>query len=332
MRNTARFLAVAVAFAALLISPAWADGFLETSEAGTLRVMSYNPYWDAIFPTGPHQYDKSAEFARVLRAVNPDIVCIQEVDPGRERLEVLAIFNRALPVQLGERWSIATGADNVIVSRFPISWSTGYVVDGRGVRARGHVLTIVDLPDGRGGTAVLVAGTHLTSGGTAANIRARSFQADSLVANIRAARESVAGATGLPVIIAGDLNTYATDSRRHLETLLVGDISNEGRFGSDGSLDRAGIPMVDLLPAHNATGTDRWTWRDDTQAFEPYPLDRILYSGSSLVAVHSFVLNTSIMSAGELEAAGLAVGDVALELSSGDFDHLPLVVDLRYSP
>ena len=85
--------------------------------------------------------------------------------------------------------------------------------------------------------------------------------------------------------------------------------------------------MIDLLPVHNAAGSSTWTWRDDTQRFDPYPLDRIIFAGSELVAVHAFVLNTAIMTEIDLEERGLTAGDVALNLADGDFDHLPLVVD-----
>jgi endonuclease/exonuclease/phosphatase family metal-dependent hydrolase len=132
---------------------------------------------------------------------------------------------------------------------------------------------------------------------------------------------------GIPVILAGDLNAYDTDPRRHLDTLILGDVADEESYGPDGSVDPAGMPMVDLRPVHNAAGSDTWTWRNDTDRFNPYPLDRIIFTGSLMTSVHAFILNTSIMTEIDLEERGLTRGDVALDLPNGVFDHLPLVAD-----
>jgi endonuclease/exonuclease/phosphatase family metal-dependent hydrolase len=303
--------------------------FLDRPGPASFRLMSYNPYWDAIFPTGPTRYNRALEFERILKAVQPDIVCIQEVDQYRDRAEVIAIFERALPLPAGDQWSVVSGADNVIVSRFPLPWTVGEIVNGRGVRARGHVLALVDLPDDVFGSDVLIAGTHFTSGGSGSEIRARTEHADTLVAALRAAGRQIPAMIPVPVIVAGDLNAYGTDPRRHVDTITLGDISDERSRGADGSLEPSGAPMIDLLPAHNGTGPETWTWRDDTQEFEPYPLDRIIYTGSLLAAEHSFVLNTAIMTPDDLAGRGLEAGDVALDMDAGNFDHLPLVVDFR---
>ena len=75
---------------------------------------------------------------------------------------------------------------------------------------------------------------------------------------------------------------------------------------------------------------DTYTWRDDTQSFPPGALDRVLYTDIMMAVEHSFVLNTAIMSPEELRASGLEPGDVALDVSAGRFDHLPVVVDVLF--
>ncbi|MCK4515708.1 MAG: endonuclease/exonuclease/phosphatase family protein [Spirochaetaceae bacterium] len=311
----------------------WGDAtFLDRPSEDAFRLMSYNPYWDAIFPTGIRRYDKAAEFGRVLRAVGPDLVCIQEVDPRRDRAELLSIFDRALPLPAGQEWTVVSEADNVIVSRFPVLWTASEIVHGRGVRARGHVLALIDLPDESFDDDILIVGTHFVSGGERSDIQARTEHADALVAHVRNAVDRGMVPEGTPVLLAGDVNAYGTDPRRHLDTLILGDVTDEDTYGIDGSLDSAGVSMIDLLPVHNATGSSTWTWRDDTQDFDPYPLDRIIFTGSELVVVHAFVLNTAIMTEIDLEERGLAAGDVALNLADGDFDHLPLVADFSLTP
>jgi hypothetical protein len=54
----------------------------------------------------------------------------------------------------------------------------------------------------------------------------------------------------------------------------------------------------------------------------------VIYTESVLEVVHSFVLNTVAMTEEELEATGLEPLDVTRG-SPVDFDHLPVVVDVR---
>ena len=304
-----------------------------TKPEGSIRLMSYNPYWNSIFRTGIRRYRKADQFERVLAAVQPDVVCLQEVGPEHDTKEIAAIFDSALPLYAGA-WHVARGVDDVIVSRFPIAWSVAETADGLGSFARGHVIALVlpddsfgDEPIGGFGDGLLVVGAHFRSGGSEAEVRARTNHADLLVAGVRRVVADHELPRSVPLVIAGDLNAYDTDPRRHLLTLVSGNIADEKRYGPDGSLDPSGAPLADLLPSHNDLGVENWTWRDDTQEFDPFPLDRILYSSSTIQAVHSFVLDTAILGADELAATGLEADDVALDLGRGNYDHLPLVAD-----
>ena len=313
----------------VLIIPLTADvSFLDRPGPPSFRLMSYNPYWNAIFQTGIRRYAKSEEFARVLTAVKPDIAVLQEVGPTRSTSSLVAIFNSAMPLPEGDTWSVARSADNVIVSRFRIVWSDGRIASGSGTNARGHVLALIELPDGQSASEILVGGVHFKSGGSRNEVAARTKHSDVLTAHIREARIDEAVPTSAPVILAGDFNAYATDPRRHMNTLIHGDVDSEAGYGPDGSLEPSGADMVDLLPTHNGAGRDTWTWRDDTQQFDPYPLDRILFTGSTLDVIGSFVLNTAVLTEADLTTVGLEVGDVALDLDRGIYDHLPVVADM----
>jgi endonuclease/exonuclease/phosphatase family metal-dependent hydrolase len=198
-----------------------------------------------------------------------------------------------------------------------------------GVQGRGHVIAEIDLPDARFRSDVVIVSAHFVSGGAPEDIEARAVHADALLSDTRRALSENAVSPNTSIILTGDFNAYETDERRHLDILIRGDVRDEATYGPDGSLDPEGIPMADLLPVHNATGDQTWTWRDDTQQFEPYALDRIIYSSSNAEVIHGFVLNTAIMSPEALTRRGLEAGDVALDLESGVFDHLPLVADIR---
>jgi endonuclease/exonuclease/phosphatase family metal-dependent hydrolase len=324
MRLLAPALVVALVFFAA--TSASADtSFLDRPDNDELRVMSYNPYWNSIFPTGGQRYRKADEFERVITAIRPDVVCLQEIGPDHDATELVAIFDAALPLDSGS-WSVAAGPSCVVVTRHPIARTHSEVTSARGSDSRGHVIALVVPDDGSLPGGVLVVSAHFVSGGSDAQIAARSVQAIRLVEAVRRTVGELVSGGPIPVVLAGDFNAYQTDPRRHLAILMTGDTAHPD---TTRSLDPSGAPLIDLLPVHNGTGSDTWTWRDDTQEFAPYALDRILYAGSSIVAVHSFVLNTAILSPDGLSAVGLEAGDVVLDLHSGNYDHLPLVADIR---
>ena len=133
---------------------------------------------------------------------------------------------------------------------------------------------------------------------------------------------------GTPFMIVGDLNVYDTDPARQLHTLISGEILDQAQYGPSFQPDWDNTPLTDVLPRHNASGAATWTWRDDGQRYNPGALDRIIYSDSVLEVVHAFVLNTTIMTPQELVSSGLEWGDVLLTPKAGDYDHLPIVVDV----
>jgi endonuclease/exonuclease/phosphatase family metal-dependent hydrolase len=246
-----------------------ADGFLQKRSPQHIRLMSFNVGWDSIFPdddplNDPWRSDSTGEaFIRILQAVQPDVLCLQEINPARDPMQVSRILDAALPLDGGRAWQAHSGVDNVIAARFSLSMQDA-----------------ADLP------------------------------------------------AATPFILLGDFNVYDTDPAHHLTTLLEGDIVNEARYGADFAPDWDGTPLADALPSHNAAGEVFYTWRDDTQEFNPGVLDRILYADSVLAVEHAFVLNTMMMAPDELEAASLQAADVALDPAAGRYDHLPLVVDL----
>lgn len=305
--------------------------------AGALRVMSFNPYWDTIFADEiaaddfMPRYDKAAAFRRIAAATAPHIFCLQEIAPARDPQQVAAILDDVLPVD-GEGWQAHSGEDSVIASRYPLSLPhAALVVQGRSYSV-GHAAALVDLPDREFDHDVYVVCAHFKSGGEEADIALRQANADQIVAwlaDARTAGGEIDLAAGTPFLVLGDFNVYDTDPAHHLTTLLTGDVVDEAAYGPDAPPDWDGTPLADALPTHNAAGSETYTWRDDTQPFNPGVLDRILYSDSSLSLAHAFVLNTATLSAEALAAAGLEAADVALDLDHGHYDHLPLVADFR---
>ncbi len=309
-------------------------GFLGSPEPERIRVMTWNIGADSVFPPAGARLDvpgegRPGQFARVLRALRPDVMCLQEVT--HKPKDVAAFVTAILPSGVGQTWRAHTFFDSAIVSRFPLTSKAGRVFT-QGALRRGHATALVDLPNDSYSRDLYVICAHFQSRAGQAQIELRQRQADAVVAWIRDAK-AVGGKITLPqntpFTVLGDLNVIDTPSPS-LETLLTGDISDERTFGPDIRPDWDGSDLIDLLPHHNERGADTYTWRDDTEPFPPGVLDRILYADSVITIGRSFVLNTTSMTDDELRRAGLRATDVMREPAKGVYDHLPVVTDFVF--
>lgn len=313
--------------------------FLQKPSPQAIRVMNFNVGWDSIFPDDDPQNDrwrtnsKSAEFLRMVKAIHPDVICLQEINSRRDPGQVGAILDAALPLAEGKVWQASSGQDNVIAARFDLGMTMEQRVSAGSITNFGHALALVDLPDAAYEKDLYLICAHFKSQGGQQNIAARQKHADAIVSwlkDIKSPGGLIDLPAGLPIIILGDLNVYNTDPAYHLTTLLTGDIVNEAEYGDDIEPDWDDTPLTDALPRHNGRGEETYTWRDDTQEFNPGVLDHIIYTDSVITAVNAFVLNTTTMSAAALAETGLRAGDVMMDPKTGRYDHLPLVVDIEF--
>jgi exonuclease III len=295
--------------------------------------------WDSIFPDDDPQNDQwrrdssGAEFERILKAVEPDIICLQEINPVRDPQQIGDILDAVLPLDNDQKWQTHSGQDNVIAARFKLGMEVDKLIQRGSVTNFGHAMALVDLPDAEYGNDLYLICAHFQAQAGQANIEARQEHADVIIAWIGDAKTpggEIDLPFGTPIVVLGDFNVYDTDPAHHLTTLLNGDIENESWYGQDIMPDWDETGLADALPRHNGMGEDVYTWRDDTLKFNPGVLDRILYTDSVILVENAFVLNTEIMTEEELEAAGLKVGDVMLDPETGRYDHLPLVVDISF--
>ena len=306
--------------------------FIDRQLATDLRVMSYNILWDSIFPD--KDATKAAKFSRVINVLNPDILNLQEIgDPFTEgwvpktATDVRNLLNGIAPLPGGISWTVYKGGsgDSTIASKYPLSMlRSGTTPSGDLQMAIG----LVNLPDDQFPTDFYLMNNHykccLTS--TGGEEQRRQRQSDANVSWIRDARTpggSINLQPGTPFAVVGDLNIVGSQSP--LNTLITGNIVNEGTYGSDSPPDWDGTSLTDPVPAHNATGSSTYTWRNGSTS----RLDYIIYSDSALDVGSKFVLNTVSMTAAQRTATGLLQFDTAQGNSSSNFDHLPVVTDFR---
>ncbi len=318
-------------------APALPTGtFIDRENVGDLRLVSYNILWNSIFPEV--SAIGAAKFARLVRALNPDVLALLAVglhpeDRGKPNArrwtdrDVVALMNSLLPPPAGSTWHACQGGDNVIVSKYPLRM-VATNTDPPGERSQ--AIALVDLPDEQFAFDLYVLNNHYKCCGNEANDPQRQQQSDAIISWIRDAR-TPGGHIDLPpgtaIVIVGDLNIVGTF--KPVETLLTGDISDESRYGPDFPPDWDDTGLVDARPRHNIDGADEWTWRNDNDRWPPGRLDFIIYADSVLSSVKQFVLNTTIMSPEDLAAAGLERFDVTVDDVGREYDHLPLVIDFR---
>lgn len=303
-----------------------------------VRVMSWNVKRNSIFPPDGVRHES---FVRIVRAIDPDVIGLQEVmRPGLVE-ELTQLMNRCVPLEDGMSWQVHAVADNALISRYPIRQQGGelaapYPMPELGLPGFhfGYASALVDLPEKFGGADLYVVAMHNKSGADREDVQLRQIQSDSIIRwlrNLRDSDQANALSNNTPFVILGDMNVVPSASMRPLETLLSGNIADEDTYGPDLGIDWDGTDLSDTRPSHNALERSYYTWRNDDLPFAPSALDRILFSDSVMSVRQRFVLNTMTMSPDELADRGLQKSDVLYGGNASYYDHLPLVADFAIS-
>jgi endonuclease/exonuclease/phosphatase family metal-dependent hydrolase len=265
--------------------------------------MSYN-----VLTNTPHK--QPGPFARLFRALQPDMLLVQEWDDV-DAAELAAWFDERVP--FSGRWHVRQSAARgvAIVCRVPLARLGPYRLELRPAdRERvipntyfggnlGFVGAVAETPIG----PMAGASVHLTCCGganTPEDVR-RTVEAQTVNRALR-----MAGNVN-HLVMAGDLNLVGT--REPLDRLRSG-------------LDENAMDLETVEAA--ALGTeDLWTWRDDRQPFPPGRLDWMVYSGQTLGIAQSFILDCGRLTDTALRVSGLTRTDCSYS------DHLPIVADMK---
>lgn len=327
--------ALLIAFTALLLATpmsVWAfdplNGDYTRDDPFDVRIVTYNHNRNFIDdPT------TDAEFNRILVALDPDVVVMQEFVDTVSEADITNRFDSILPIAGGGNWQahlgLLGGIRTVIISRHPLLMTrvdTNPASDTRGV-----TIALVDLPDLDYPLDVYLMGVHLKCCGNpgGSEDQQRQNSADAMANWLGDARgvarpsgENIALPANTPILMLGDFNMVGGPQPEM--TLTTGDIQDEGTYGPDVKGDWDNTDVTDLMPTDPFTG-DTFTWQGNGQ-FPPSALDRIFHTDSATTIANSFILNTDTMTGPALAAAGLQAGDTLPQNAS---DHLPVVVDLR---
>lgn len=281
---------------------------LDRADPSHLRMATWNVQSDGLFDGG----DAEAAQDRLLDAMDPDVLVVNEVW-SHSATQVRDKIEQHLPSGAGEQW-YALGIDggNVVVSRFPIlqSWEVN----------PGYRITAVLLDLGATVTEdLLVIACHWRC---CTADQDRQNEADSIIEFLHDARNpggSITLTADTPFVLMGDLNLVGL--RQQLDTILTGDIQDEGTYGPDSPPDWDGGPFT-AVASRQPDLRAAYTWRNDFSTYYPGLLDWILYTDSVLALHRHYVLETRTMLPATLSANGLQYWD-----TWDASDHAPRVAD-----
>ncbi len=273
-----------------------------------VRLLTWNTLQDGLIDE-----QRQPAFARVLKAVRPDIMCFQECWDASAG-QVLLFVRSVIDPPPGRSWrTLKLDQGNVLITHLDIedSW-----VLQNNYRETASLLAT------QAGKKMLLFNCHFRC--CSADLE-RQQEADGVIRFIRDAKSPGGEITldeGTPIVLTGDLNLVG--DRRQIETLLTGDIADNTLYGPDEKPDWDGSDMALCVSRHPRSRIAH-TWQNPRSSYAPSILDYILYTGSSMSVTHDMVINTADMSAAQLQQYALESDDCATAS-----DHLPRFADLAW--
>jgi len=277
----------------------------ERNNPTDVRIVTYNTLSEGMIDP-----DREPHFKRIMQAVDPDVIAIQEHWDWNEIDDVVQSW---FPQ---EEWHASwTYRDLVVLSRFPILHDANMISSERTMAA------LLDTEEELG-VPLLIFNSHLSC---CSNNEDRQEQVDEFMSVWRDWVTENDGPFDLPIqtpfLHVGDFNFVGY--RQQVETLRMGDIEDENGYGEDFLPDWDESPVVDLFPRHTHKRMG-YTWRKDWSSYNPGKLDYIFYSDFVIDTGKSFIVNTLAMDDSTLSHHGLQWDDTQ-EAS----DHLPVVFDIK---
>jgi endonuclease/exonuclease/phosphatase family metal-dependent hydrolase len=291
------------------------DRSMQREQPDDIRLVSLNCEYD--YDAGEDsmwQADSSGAYRRLFAAAAGDVICLQEIHDHTPD-DVVTLLSSLTP-EATSQWSAVASDDCVIASRFPIRGSWTIRTDAVG---GGNCAALLATKE-RLGRDLLVINMHLAC---CAKDDQRQHEVDAIIEFLRDVRLAGRPFTiepGTPIVLLGDTN-FVGDAQQ-LQTVLTGDIVQEGQYGNDFALDVDGSSLAAVEITHFGS-SDSWTWRDDTSRFWPGRLDYVFLTDSVLETGTVGAVMTETMSPQQLNEVTLNADDWQAT------DHLMLITDIR---
>ena len=313
-------LQILLSSAAHAYNPAAGD-FTKIRETD-LRVLTWNTERNIVLTSST-----ADEFDRVLKAIRPDVIGLQEVPVDVTASQLSATIGNSLPI-VGGSWQVVLGQTDgfirpAIVSRYPLSLTRTDTSPASEVR--GVTMALVDLPNATHSADFYFMVVHLKCCSGSAEEARRRTALDAMTGWLRDARTPggvITLPTNTPFGITGDFNLNTVDSPASEAAFLIGDIANNATYGADSPPDWDGTAMTEARSADPFTG-DTDTWNSSTTN-PSVRFDRLYYSDSATSLGAKFIFNPRTMTSTIRGIIGVNQTDVSTAT-----DHLPVVFDVQ---
>ena len=310
---------MALAAAAFALNPSTGD--FSKSAPTQVRLVTWNTHGNF----GSTNAATDAAMTRVLRALSPDVLALEETPASMTAAQVQTKLGTMLPPAT---WQVQSGLSdgtnrNVLASRRPLSMKITDVIPAAGIR--GVTAALVSLDRTIYAHDIYVMAVHLKCCSGAGNTADRQDECDALAhwfGDLRTAGGNVNLPASTPAVVMGDFNLVDPDPQKPEVTLRTGAIVNTATFGAAIAPDWDGTALLDAQPHDLFTGS-AFTWPSGTTT-PTSRLDRFYVTDSVLAVADAFALNTLTMTAAARTPSGFLAGD-----SAQASDHLPVVVDLK---
>ena len=274
-----------------------------------LRLVSWNILQDGLFDSG-----REPSLTRILRALQPDVICFEEVF-DHSAAQVESYLQSVYQSPSGAPWhAYKLDAGNVLATTAIVKQSAAILPN---FRESAYLLH----PGAPHEADLLLLVNHFRCCTADAE---RQQEADAVISFLRdakAGKGSIPLQPETPIVLVGDFNLVGF--RQQLTTLLSGDIQDNVRFGPDTAPGWNNRPLENLPLRHLRTAFN-YTWRDSTSSFASGKLDYIFLTPEQLVVKTSYVFDSFELTPTELAHYNLTSSD-----SRNASDHLPCVVDFR---
>jgi endonuclease/exonuclease/phosphatase family metal-dependent hydrolase len=279
---------------------------IPSTALSAMRAMSWNVEYGNIL--------KVPEISgRILKALNPDVILLQELTSANSGPMLETFFNETLH-HPDHSWQVIFGQGGgrlrcAIASRFPLEPVAAFHLipypndPNRHLRVAGATISFDH-------KKILLASVHLKCCG-----RVGSEEDQTRIKEAGLIRQAVQDAMGTAhfdgVVIGGDFN-------------LVGGYAPLELLGKGLDPNQNDLAVVD---SYHLDGTDNATWAKSSLPFVPGRLDYFLVSESSLSVAQSFIFDSTDFS--KTWFSNQAMPDTDSAKAS---DHFPILVDLRAEP
>ncbi len=273
---------------------------------GALRIMSWNAANGSLF-------DNPEPFVRVLAAIDPDLILLQELTDQSSAAQLQSFLNRRLLPDGSNQWQVVLGEGGgnlrcAVASKLPLEPAEPFQLlpypdwPDRSLRVAGAVIETAN-------KRLLCVSVHLRCCGAIGSQQdfIRILEVETIREELRKLAES---GTIDGVIVAGDFNLVG--SRRPLDLLTD-------------QLHVNGLSLIAAQP-YQLDGLSNATWSDRKQSFVPGRLDYLLFSSRTVALRSAFVLDARDLNPDALHRLGLRSDDTA-----SASDHFPVVADVQWT-